>query len=143
MEQEGQHAIDSLIKRLLGLEKAPLFRQAENFSSNISMTSGSALLSWQSTRPGRQTRTTEIRGRNYKSRRGGRLGSHDLHSTHDMVAGGRGQSRPSWHQPYSTRPSNMGRVGAQVSQALVVTCSHPGNRWGSSRYAPLLVDSGV
>ena len=112
-----------------------------------------------------------------------------------MVACGGGQSRPSWHQPYSTRLSNMGRVGAQglssssclcwhcgrgghnrrdcsarrrgleaqrsdrggrgghqfaevahistVSQALVVACSHPGNRWSSSRYAPWLIDSGV
>ena len=52
IEQEGQHTIDGLIKRLLEREKTLLSRQAENSSSNMSMTSGSALLSQHSTRPG-------------------------------------------------------------------------------------------
>ena len=73
MEQEGQHTIDSLIKRLLEREKTLLSRQAENSSSNMSMTSGSALLSRHSTRPGRQTRTTEIRSGNHSGRRGGKI----------------------------------------------------------------------
>lgn len=62
MEQESQHSIDSLIKRLLEREKTLLSRQADNSSSNLSMTSGSALLTHHTSWPPRQASTTEVRG---------------------------------------------------------------------------------
>jgi len=45
MEQQDEHTIDSLIRRLLAREKTLQSRSGENTSVNTAMTSGSALQS--------------------------------------------------------------------------------------------------
>jgi len=88
MEKESQHTIDSLIKRLLEREKTLLSRQAENTSSNLSMTCGSALLTHHTSYSGPQVETTGMRGRSYRGGLGRR--SFVSHSTRGMVARGHG-----------------------------------------------------
>ena len=116
MEQESQHSIDSLIKRLLEWEKTLLSHQAENSSSNLSITSSSTLLTHHTPWPGRQVSTTGTRGGQSRVHRGERF--HSSHQTHGMIARGHGQGRFSWNRhDQPSRLGGTGRVGAQRSSS--------------------------